>query len=129
MTMNKLIAHVCINFALMVIATIGIGCDKAAVPPEPLTVEEVPAAMEKAFSSAKPEIKELASQFVALVKAKDYPKAFGAMQGLIGKPGLTKEQASVSSRASLTLNSLLQEAQAAGDQKAATTIKSYQFNK
>lgn len=127
--MRKLTAQVCITFVLFLVAAIGPGCDKAGPPPEPLTLEELPAAMEKSFSSAKPEIKDLASQFVALVKAKNYPKAFEAMQSLIGKPGLNKEQVSVSSRASLTLNGLLQAAQAAGDQKAASTIKNYQINK
>jgi len=127
--MINLTSRICLVFALFLIAALGAGCDKAGPPPAPLTAEELPAAMEKAFSSAKPEIKELAGQFVALVKAKNYPKAFQAMQSLMGQPGLNKEQLNVSSRASLTLNELLQAAQAAGDQKAATTIKNYQFNK
>jgi hypothetical protein len=127
--MRKLTAQVCITFTLLLVAALGAGCDKAGPPPEPLTTAELPAAMEKAFSSAKPEIKSLASQFVALVQAKDYPKAFGAIQSLMAKPGLTKEQVNVSSRASLTVNDLLQTAQAEGDQKAAKTIQSYQLNK
>ncbi len=69
--MRKLTAQVYITFALLLVAAIGPACDKAGPPPEPLAAEEMPAAMEKAFSNAKPEIKELASQFVALVKAKD----------------------------------------------------------
>lgn len=105
------------------------GCSRTVPPPTPLSEAELPAAMEKAFSKAKPDIKELATQVVTAVQAKEYSKAFQSMQVLTTKPGLTKEQVSVASRATLTVNELLQAAQAQGDQKATQTLKVYRRDK
>lgn len=127
--MNTLLRNICGVFSLIVALSLTTGCDKAATPPEPFTAEELPGAIEQAFASAKPEIKEVATQFVSLIKAKNYPKAFESMQSLSSKSGLSEEQHAVLGRASLTLNSLLQAAQASGDQKAAKTIQNYQYNK
>lgn len=107
----------------------GAGCDRTVPPPSPLAVEELPAAFQTAFSKAKPEVKELASQFVASVQAKDYSKAFAELQNLTSQPALSKEQVSVTTGALLTVNSLLQEAQAQGDVKATETIKYYRETK
>lgn len=85
--------------------------------------------LDKAFAKAKPEAKDLAAQVVAAVQAKDYSKAYLTIQTLAGKPGLTKEQLSVTSRGMLTVSELLQAAQTQGDQKAAQTLKTYRLDK
>lgn len=118
-----------IGLALLLPLLFGVGCDRSSAPPTPLAVEELPAAFEKAFSKAKPEAKELANQIVAAVQAKDYSKAFLDLQTLTGLPALTKEQMSVTSRALLTVNTLLQAAQAQGDAKAAETIQFHRATK
>ena len=107
----------------------GAGCDRTVPPPAPLALEELPTAFQTAFSKAKPELKELASQFVASVQAKEYPKAFAELQNLTSQPALSKEQVSVTTGALLTVNSLLQEAQSQGDAKATETIKTYRETK
>ena len=117
------------GLALLLPLLFGAGCDRSVPPPAPLAVEELPAAFQKAFSKSKPETKELASQFVASVQAKDYPKAFAELQTLTSQPALTKEQVSVTTGALLTVNSLLQAAQSQGDAKAAETIKFYRETK
>ena len=89
----------------------------------------MPAALEQAFSKAKPEIKELANQVVAAVQAEDYSKAFLTIQNLASQPGLTKDQVSVASRATLTVNSLLQAAETKGDKQAAQTLQIYRKDK
>ena len=118
-----------ITLALLLVLAAGFGCNRTSPPPTPLSAEELPAALEKAFSKAKPDAKDLASQVVAAVQAQDYSKAFRAIQTLAATPGLTKEQTGVASRATLTVNSLLQAAQAKGDQKAAQTLKTYRGDK
>jgi hypothetical protein len=109
--------------------TFGVGCNRPSPPPTPLSVEELPAALEKAFAKAKPEIKDLATQVVASVQARDYSKAFLTIQNLASRPGLTKDQASVTGRATLTVNSLLQAAETKGDKQAAQTLKTYRIDK
>lgn len=105
------------------------GCDKSSAPPEPITAEELPGALEKAFAKSKPEVKDLASQVAAAVKAQDYAKASFAMQALVQSAGMTKEQASVVARGTLCVNNLLQSAQAKGDTKAAETLRVQRINK
>ena len=118
-----------VALAVVLGLTFGVGCNRPSPPPTPLSVEELPAALEKAFGKAKPEIKDLANQVVASVQARDYSKAFLTIQNLASRPGLTKDQVNVTSRATLTVNSLLQAAQAKGDPQAAQTLKSYRLDK
>lgn len=113
----------------VLILALGAGCNRTSPPPTPFTEAELPGAIETAFSSAKPEAKELATQVVSSVQAKDYSKAFWAIQTLVGVPGLSKEQANVTARGTLTISSLLQSAQAQGDTKAADTMKRYMETK
>jgi len=124
--------HLCtkgITLAVLFALTLGVACNRSTAPPTPLTAEELPGALEKAFSKAKPPAKELATQVVTSVQAQDYSKAFWAIQNLAGTPGLTKDQVTVTARGILTISGLLQSAQAKGDAKAAATIKQYRETK
>jgi len=118
-----------ITVALLFVLTFGVGCNRTTPAPTPLSAEELPATIEKAFGKAQADTKDLANQVVAAVQAQDYSKAFLVVQTLGNLPGLTKEQQSVVSRATLTVNSLLQAAQTKGDANAAQTLKSYRTDK
>ena len=117
------------TLAVLLVCTLGMGCNRSSAPPTPLSAAEFPAAFEKAFSRAKPEVKDLATQLVAALQSLDYSKAHAELQTLAGLPELTKEQITITSRGFLTVNTLLQEAQAKGDAKAAETIKIYRETK
>ena len=114
---------------LLFLLLVAVGCSKSSSPLAPLSVEQLPSAMEKAFSKAKPGVKELADQVIASVKTQDYPRAFQGLQNLSMAPGLTKEQSSVAARGMLTVNSLLQSAESKGDQKASATLDNYRRTK
>jgi len=118
-----------ISLALILVLLGSLGCDKNNTQQTPLPLGELSAAFEKAFGKAKPEVKELANQVVKSIQSQDYPKAFQDIQSLSGAPGLTKEQASTVGRGRLTINELLQAAEAKGDEKAATTLENYQRTK
>lgn len=115
--------------ALLLPLLFGLGCDRSSAPPTALAVEEFPAAFEKAFAKAKPETKALANQIVTGVQAKDYSKAFLALQSLLAEATLSKQQMGVASGALLTVNSLLEAAKAGGNEKAAETINIYRSTK
>lgn len=115
--------------ALLFVLAVGLGCNRTTPPPTPLTAEELPGALEKAFSKAKPQAKELATLVVTSVKARDFAKAFASIQALVAVPDLTKDQVNVASRATITVSGLLQEAQAQGDAKAAAAVKLYRETK
>ena len=112
-------------FLLLVV----VGCSRSSSSLAPLPVGELSSALEKAFSKAKPGVKELADQVIASVKTQDYPRAFQGLQNLSIVPGLTKEQTSIANRGMLTVNSLLQSAESKGDQKAAATLDNYRRTK
>jgi len=105
------------------------GCNRPSPPPEPLTMAEMPAALQQGFATATPEVKTASDQLLALVQKQDYAKAFVAAQSLSSTPGLTKEQATVLARATLTLNSAMQEAQTKGDAQVTRTLQNYNLNK
>ena len=118
-------------FTLAVTLSLGFGsgCDRSSTPPTPLPAAEFPTAFSKAFSSAKPDAKDLATQVVAAVQAQNYSKAFSDLQSLGNLPGLSKEQISVAARGMSTVHTLLQSAGSQGDTKAAETLKVYRSNK
>jgi hypothetical protein len=120
-----------LTLSLLFILVLGAGCDKGNTgPPPPLAAEQIPPAFNTAFAKAKPELKALANQVVTALQAQDISKAFQDVQGLAAQSGLSKEQQSVTSRAMLTINGLLQSAaQTKGDVKAAETLKAYRVNK
>ena len=90
----------------------------------------MPGAFQKAFEKANADVKDLVGQVNTAVAAKDYSKAFAAIQTLSGLPGLSKDQQGIVGRAMLTVNNLLQSAaQTQGDTKAAETLKVYRVNK
>lgn len=92
----------------------------------PFTEAELAGEIEKAFATAKqPEAKDLAGQVVAALQAKDYSKAFWAIQTLSAVQGLSKDQAMVAARATLTIHTLLQSAQTQGDTQAGQTLQRY----
>ena len=118
------------GFSLLLILTVAVGCNRSSSgPPESLPIEQVPTALLKAFTKAKPEAKDLVNEIVGALQAQDYSKAYLALQTLAARPGLDKEQISVTTRGSLTVNGLLQTAQSKGDAQAAETLKSYRINK
>ena len=105
------------------------GCNRTVSPPTPVPIQQLPAALDKAFTKAKPDAKDLAKQIGDLVRTQDYGRAFFAMQNLVAKPGLNDDQQEVATGGLLTLNTLMQEAQAKGDAKAAEALKYYRENK
>ena len=125
------LAHLMRGVLLLQLLWLGTaGCSKtASSPPTPLALDQLPAALEKAFTKARSEAKALANQVVAFLQAQDYTKAYTGLQNLLGKPSLTKEQINVTTRGSLTVTALLQSAQANGDAKAADALKAYRLNK
>jgi hypothetical protein len=102
------------------------GCKPKDTMPAPLPADQLPAVMQQAFASAPASAKALAGEVVAAVQAKDYSKALSQVQALTVVPKLKKEQISVASRALITINELLQAAQAQGDQNATQTLQNYQ---
>ncbi len=105
------------------------GCHKAESPPPSLTLEQLPPALRQAFTNAKPNVKGPLDAVLKWLEAKDYSKAYFALQTLSAQPGLTSKQAQVCASGLLALNEALQQAQSQGNQKAAQTLKFYRENK
>lgn len=109
----------CSLLCLLVFAT---GCRESSGPPAPLTVEQLPAEFDQAFARAAAEPKALAGQVVSAVRSQDYGQAFLELQRLTGQSGLSKAQTQLAARGLLTLNGLLQSAQAKGDEQAKAVL-------
>jgi len=117
---------VCLSLLALLIAS---GCKKPDGPPPPVSLEQLPSALEKAFAKGKPEASEPLSGLQTALRDKDYPKALMAMQTVAALPGLNKEQANVAAAGLVSINNALQEAQSQGDQNAAQTLQTYRATK
>ncbi len=118
-----------ILFPLLLVLLAGSGCDRASKPLPPLPLDQLPAALDKAFSKAEAETKDLAGSAAASVRSRDYVKASASLQALLGKPKLSGEQTDVTARGMLTVREALEAAQAAGDAAAAQTLQHLQRDK
>jgi hypothetical protein len=105
------------------------GCKPQNAAPPPLTADEIPGAMQKAFTKAKPETRQLVDKLVAALQGKDYPGAYQIAQNISEDPGLTKEQLLTNARAMLGINELLKSASAGGDQSASAFINFQKHNR
>jgi hypothetical protein len=118
-----------VGLLLIALAFCCTACNRAASPPPPLAAEDIPPALSKAYSAAKPEIRGIAEKIAASLQSKDYPDAYAGIQLLCNSAEATKEQRMLATRAMLTITSLLQAAQNQGDEKAASALKVYQMTK
>jgi hypothetical protein len=115
--------------SLLFVLLVGSSCDQASKPLPPLPLDQLPAALEKAFTKANPETKDLAGSVVASVSSQDYAKAYLNLQTLLGKPNLSREQKDVTARGMITVHNALESAQANGDAAAAKTLQNLQRDK
>jgi hypothetical protein len=118
-----------ILFFLLLVLMADSGCDRASKPLPPLPLDQVPAALEKAFSKAEPDTKDLARSVAASVRSQDYAKAYADLQSLIGKPKISREQSEVAARGMLAVHQALEEAQEKGDAAAAQTLQNNRRNR
>ena len=116
-------------FPLFLVLIAGPGCDPAKKQLPPLPLDQIPAALEKAFSKAEAENKELADSVAACVRSQDYSKAYASLEALLSKPKLNREQSEVTARSILTVNQALLEAQQKGDEAAAQALQYNQKNR
>lgn len=115
---------------MLLAVVVGAGCDRSVPPPTPYSDAEVAGEIEKAFTADKPAgTKALATEITTALQAKNFSKAFEAVQKLSIMEGLSQEQGMVAARATLTISALLQNAQAQGDPQAAQTLEHYMRTK
>jgi len=115
---------------LIALSLLGLAaCNRTAGPPPPLAVEQIPAEMQKAYSKATTEDKDMVGRLNSALQNKDYPAAYQFVQALCNTPIATKEQRMTSVRAMLTITSLLQTAQAQGDPNAAAVLSFQKRNR
>jgi hypothetical protein len=105
------------------------GCKPSNAAPTPLPVEQIPAAMRKAFVSAAPGTKQLVEQMLEALQATNYPAAYQGVQAVSAAAGNTREQMLVASRAMLSLNDLLKQASTQGDAVASEFINYQKHNR
>ena len=116
-------------FVLCTAITCAAGCSKDPGPPPPLAAEQIAPELEKVFTKAKPDTKDLVTKVTTGLQAKDYATSYDAVQALVALPDLSKDQRALCVRAMLTVYGLLQDAQAQGDEKAAAALRYHQSTK
>jgi hypothetical protein len=95
------------RLSLLLLAVLIFGACSRNGPPS-LTMEEVPAALIKAFQTARMQVKKNGESVAQLIRNKQYVAASIQLQALLSNPDLSKEQRDVASSALLTVNETLQ---------------------
>lgn len=114
--------------ALLALAILN-ACHQSDAPLPPLPADQIAAEFGKGFNNAKQDVKDAADHVLKALAAKDYPAAFQAVQELCSVGDATKAQQTLAARALVTIQGLLQSAQAQGDEKATAALKQYQSTK
>ena len=118
----------CLSGLLLAMALVT-GCSEAEGPVAPVTLEQIPAELGKAFANAKAETKDASGQTVAAVQAKDYAKAATLLENLRQRPDLNKQQGRTVAGVALSMHAALATAEANGDQQAAEVLKTQRMTK
>jgi hypothetical protein len=125
--MKFLEQHACvIGFAMMLVVA---GCSQNISPPPTITIESLPAALQKAFAKSPPAAKTLVSEIADNLKTPDYTLAYNKLQTLSGLSNLSREQSQIAAGGLLAVNKVLQEAGSKGDASAVKTLNDYRVNK
>jgi len=122
MRLNYLSKTIPLSFLLLVTFLAG-GCGDTTQPPTAISLDQIPAELGKAFTSAKGDTKELSGLAVTAVQSKEYPKAAMALDALARRPDLSKIQSRTVTGAAMTINAALLEAESKGDPQAAKTLE------
>jgi hypothetical protein len=119
----------CWLLGLLLAMALMTGCGEAESPAKPITLEEIPAALSKAFASSKAETKDISGQTAAAVQAKDYAKAATLLENLRQRPNLTSLQGRTIAGAAMSVHAALVEAEAQGDKQAAEVLNLQRMTK
>ena len=111
---------------LLLVATSGCGRSGAGVAKSP---EQAKEAIKQAFAGAPSDVKTLAGDIEAAMKANEDAKAFLQLGNLSALPDLTAEQRGAAAQAMLSVNQKLSAAAANGDRDAAALLDSYRASK
>ena len=119
----------CCLIGLVLATALVPGCSEAKSPVTPIALEEIPAALNKAFASGKAETKDISGQTAAAVQTKDYAKAATLLENLRQRPDLSAQQGRTVAGAAMSVHSALAEAESKGDQQAAEVLKAQRMTK
>ena len=108
---------------LLLVAFLMCGCGEATQPPKAISLDKIPAELQKAFASAEANTKELSGLAITAVQSKDLSKASAALDALARRSDLGKIQGRTVAGAAMTINAALLEAESKGDPQAAETLK------
>ena len=89
----------------LILPLFGLACGAKGPP---LSIDQVPTELEKAFKSAPEGVRALTQAIGRLIERKQYAPASMQMQAMLGDTTLSKEQRSVIARAMATVNNAMQ---------------------
>lgn len=105
------------------------GCQNAAPPVEPITIEMAVGEITRVFTKSSGKTKAIANEAAKAITANDFALASKALTALTAIPELEEEQRSVASRCLISVNEKLQEAAVQGNPEAMQQIQIHQLTK
>jgi len=108
---------------LLLVMLLAGGCGDTDQPPTAISMDQIPAELEKAFAPAKGDTKELSGLAITTVQNKEFSKTSMALDALARRPDLSKTQSRTVTGAAMTINVVLLQAESKGDPQAAKTLE------
>lgn len=98
-------------------------------PPPAISAEEISGNVPDVFKGASAEVRELATAVVEAIANQDFTAAWGHLQDLNLKPGLTDEQKDFVAQSIASVGAELQKAEEAGNEAAQRALQFHRANK
>jgi hypothetical protein len=117
----------CACAALLLAATAG--CDRGSAPPTAISTEQITGSVPEMFKSAPTEVKQLAADVVDAIGKQDYPTAWGKLQDLNGRDGLTDPQKEFVAQSIASVGAEMQKSEETGNEAAQETLRIHRANK
>ncbi|MBL9135715.1 MAG: hypothetical protein JNK85_07600 [Verrucomicrobiales bacterium] len=111
---------------LMIAAT---GCDRGSAPPAAISTEQITGSVPEMFKSASTEVKQLAADVVEAIGKQDYPTAWGKLQELNGRDGLTDAQKEFVAQSIASVGAEMQKSEETGNEAAQEALRFHRANK
>lgn len=105
------------------------GCERAAKLPEAISTEQITGNVPEVFKGASAEVRQLAADVVEAISQKDFATAWGKLQDLNAREGLTPGQKDFVAQSIASVGAEVQKAEETGNEEAQKALQFHRANK
>lgn len=105
------------------------GCEREAKQPEAISTEQITGNVPEVFKGAPAEVRQLAADVVEAINQQDFATAWGKLQDLNAREGLTPGQKDFVAQSIASVGAEVQKAEETGNEEAQKALQFHRANK